>query len=60
MFLDGRTLDPLEANADGTAARGHDGQAEAGGRRLLNETFGIDALEAGLVIGVAKITINTK
>ena len=26
---------------------------------LLNETFGTDALEAGLVIGVAKITVNT-
>jgi hypothetical protein len=26
---------------------------------LLNQTFGIDALEAGLVIGVAKITVST-
>ena len=27
---------------------------------LLNKTFGITALKGGLVIGVAKITINTK
>ena len=26
---------------------------------LLNQTFGTDALKAGLVIGVAKITVNT-
>ncbi len=26
---------------------------------LLNMTFGIDALKAGLVIGKAKITVNT-
>ena len=27
---------------------------------LLNKTFGVDALKDGLVIGVAKITVNTK
>ena len=27
--------------------------------QLLNQTFGVDALKEGLVIGVAKITINT-
>ena len=27
---------------------------------LLNKTFGVKALKAGLVIGVAKITVNTK
>ena len=26
---------------------------------LLNQTFGVDALKAGFVIGVAKITVNT-
>ncbi len=26
--------------------------------QLLNETFGVDALKEGLVIGTAKITIN--
>ena len=26
---------------------------------LLNTTFGVDALKEGLVIGVAKITVNT-
>jgi hypothetical protein len=32
-------------------------KAEAG--QLLNTTFGVDALKAGLVIGTAKITIDT-
>jgi len=27
--------------------------------KLLNDTFGTDALGGGLVIGVAKITVNT-
>ena len=26
---------------------------------LLNQTFGVDALAGGFVIGVAKITVNT-
>jgi hypothetical protein len=26
---------------------------------LLNQTFGVQDLQAGLVIGVAKITVNT-
>ena len=26
---------------------------------LLNQTFGTDALKGGLVIGIAKITVNT-
>ena len=26
---------------------------------LLNQTFGVNALKAGLVVGVAKITVNT-
>jgi hypothetical protein len=27
---------------------------------LLNQTFGVKALKGGLVIGIAKITVNTK
>ena len=61
FFLDGRTLNPLEANDDGTAVlEGTTVKLKQEAADLLNETFGIDALEAGLVIGVAKITINTK
>lgn len=57
--LDGATLKPLEVNEsrgtatlEGTTVKLSD---EAAG--LLNDTFGIDALEGGLVIGVSAITV---
>ena len=60
FFLDGRTLNPLMANDDGTAVlEGTTVKLKQEAADLLNETFGIDALKAGLVIGVAKITVNT-
>jgi hypothetical protein len=60
FFLDGRTLEPLQANDDGTAVlQGTTVKLKAEAAELLNETFGITALEEGLVIGVAKITVNT-
>ena len=60
FFLDGRTLKPLEAKDDGTAVlEGTTVKLKQEAADLLNETFGIDALKAGLVIGVAKITVNT-
>ena len=61
FFLDGRTLKPLKANDDGTAdLEGATVKLKAEAAELLNTTFGVDALEEGLVIGVAKITVNTK
>ncbi len=61
FFLDGRTLNPLEVNEnngtavlEGTTVKFKDESAQ-----LLNETFGVDALKGGLVVGVAKITVNT-
>jgi len=61
FFLDGRTLNPLQANDDGTAVlEGTTVKLKDEAAKLLNTTFGIKALKAGLVIGVAKITINTK
>ncbi len=61
FFLDGRTLNPLQAGDDGTAVlEGTTVKLKQEAADLLNKTFGIDALEAGLVIGVAKITINTR
>jgi hypothetical protein len=60
FFLDGRTLKPLEANNDGTAVlEGTTVKLKAEAADLLNQTFKVDALQEGLVIGVAKITINT-
>jgi hypothetical protein len=60
FFLDGRTLNPLEVNDNGTAVlEGTTVKLKAEAAQLLNKTFGVDALKEGLVIGVAKITINT-
>ena len=60
FFLDGRTLKPLEANRRRHGrARGHDGQAQGRGRGSPESDVQVDALQEGLVIGVAKITINT-
>jgi hypothetical protein len=60
FFLDGRTLNPLEVNDNGTAVlEGTTVKLKAEAAELLNQTFGVEALEEGLVIGVAKITINT-
>jgi len=60
FFLDGRTLKPLEAKDDGTAVlEGTTVKFKDESAELLNDTFGVDALEGGLVVGVAKITVNT-
>jgi hypothetical protein len=61
FFLDGRTLKPLQANSNGTAVlAGTTVKLKQEAADLLNQTFGVKALKAGLVIGVAKITDNTK
>ncbi|MDQ3740237.1 MAG: hypothetical protein M3389_04755 [Actinomycetota bacterium] len=61
FFLDGRTLQPLRTTDDGRAVlEGTTVKLKAEAAQLLNETYGIDALEEGLEIGVAKITVNTK
>lgn len=61
FFLDGRTLNPLAVNeGNGTAVlEGTTVELKAEAAQLLNETFGVTALEEGLKIGVAKITVNT-
>ena len=60
FFLDGRTLNPLKANDNGTAElEGTTVKLKQEAADLLNQTFEVDALQAGLVIGVAKITVNT-
>lgn len=61
FFLDGRTLDPLRTNADGSKAvlEGTTVKLKAEAADLLNQTFGIEDLQEGLVIGVAKITVPT-
>lgn len=60
FFLDGRTLNPLAVNDDGTAVLdGTTVKLKAEAADLLNRTFGIDDLQEGLKVGVARITINT-
>jgi hypothetical protein len=60
FFLDGRTLKPLETGDNGTAVlEGTTVKLKQEAADLLNQTFEVDALTAGLVIGVAKITVNT-
>ena len=61
FFLDGRTLDPLKTDSNGTAVlEGTTVKFKDESAKLLNDTFGVDALEGGLEVGVAKITVNTK
>jgi hypothetical protein len=56
--LDGSTLNPLKSNPDGSATlEGTTVKLSDDAAALLNETFGIDALEEGLVIGTSSITV---
>jgi hypothetical protein len=60
FFLDGRTLNPLATGPNNTAIlEGTTVKLKQEAADLLNKTFKIDALKAGLVIGVAKITVKT-
>jgi hypothetical protein len=59
FFLDGRTLQPLKTKGQTAILEGTTVKLKAEAASLLNDTFGTDALAGGLVIGVAKITVNT-
>ena len=59
FFLDGRTLEPLRSGENTAVLEGTTVKLKKEAADLLNETFGIDALTEGLVIGVAKITVAT-
>jgi hypothetical protein len=59
--LDGNTLKPLQTGADDTAIlEGTRVLISADAADLLNKTFKTDAVKAGLLVGIAKITVNTK
>jgi hypothetical protein len=62
FFLDGRTLKPLRLASNDSKAilEGTTVKLKQEAADLLNKTFKIDALKAGLVIGVAKITVPVK
>jgi len=59
FFLDGRTLEPLQTQESTAVLEGTTVKLKDEAATLLNDTFGTDALKGGLVIGVAKITVNT-
>jgi uncharacterized lipoprotein YmbA len=59
--LDGTTLKPLQANDDGTAVlEGTRVLISKDAAPLLNKTFKTDAIKADMLVGIAKITVNTK
>ncbi len=61
FFLDGRTLEPLKVKDNGTAVlQGTTVKFKQEAADLLNQTFGVDALKGGFVVGVATITVNTQ
>ena len=57
--LDGSTLKPLISNSDGSATlEGTTVLLSEDAAGLLNDTFGITDLKAGLVIGISAITVK--
>jgi hypothetical protein len=59
FFLDGRTLKPLQTGDGVAILEGTTVKLKQEAADLLNQTFGVDALTGGFVIGVAKIEVNT-
>jgi hypothetical protein len=58
--LDGRTLKPLQAEGSTAVLEGTKVEISPDAAGLLNQTFKTDAVKAGLLVGIAKITVNTK
>lgn len=58
FFADGRTLNPLEVDGSTATLQGTEVKLTSGAADLLNETFGIQDLSGGLLIGTATITIG--
>ncbi|QVT80473.1 hypothetical protein ENKNEFLB_02872 [Nocardioides aquaticus] len=58
--LDGSTLKPLQPQGNKAILQGTEVQISDVTAPLLNDTFGTDAVEPGLLVGTATITVNTK
>ena len=58
--LDGRTLQPLASDGSTAVLEGTKVFVSDVAASLLNDTFGTDAVTDELLVGVAKITVNTK
>lgn len=61
FFLDGSTLEPLRTGANGAVAvlEGATVKLKREAADVLNETFGVDALEEGMLVGESKLTLDT-
>ncbi len=57
--LDGRTLKPLQTSAGTATLEGTKVEISPVAAPLLDKTFKTDAVKAGLLVGIAKITVNT-
>ena len=57
--LDGRTLKPLSTGAGTATLEGTKVEVSPVAAPLLNQTFRTDAVKPGLLVGIAKITVNT-
>jgi hypothetical protein len=57
--LDGRTLKPLTTGSGTATLEGTKVEISPVAAPLLNKTFKTDAVKAGLLVGIAKITVST-
>jgi hypothetical protein len=57
--LDGRTLKPLQTSGSTATLEGTKVEISPVAAPLLNKTFNTDAVKAGLLVGIAKIVVNT-
>lgn len=58
--LDGRTLEPLETEGNTAVLEGTKVFISPVAAPLLNKTFGTKAVKPSLLVGVAKITVDTR
>ena len=58
--LDGSTLKPLQTSGDTAVLEGTRVLISDTAAGLLNKTFKTDAVKADMLVGIAKITVNTK
>jgi hypothetical protein len=57
--LDGRTLKPLQTSGSTATLEGTKVEISPVAAPLLNKTFNTDAVKPGLLVGIAKIVVNT-
>ena len=57
--LDGRTLNPLQSGSGTATLEGTNVEISPVAAPVLNKVFKTDAVKAGLLVGIAKITVST-